>query len=642
MSKWTGIAVTASKHVSSLVFGAMVSLMAVPSISGAAESKTSPPKRPTKRAESVLAEKAGTTTAAASRTPSLPDKPLPDTGKPGQFLLAVVKGKELREDTFTTYCSLVDYLEGGGASEKRQHDLLQDFVLQEIIDDVIPDIARKVTKPEVPFPYTTFQELAILKQGLRMKLENETSPTKAEMDVWTRENANRFARPEQVHAFHLFMQISKDVPTSSAEAVRQRMAEVKKLADEGTSFAQLARKYSEAASGKTGGDIGWISRRMPIGPEAKPMNIVLENALFNLKPGQVSDILETSHGLHLMYCADRLTTYVPTTDELITSRILPRSLQLQMVRQKWQDGVKAMKEKLGAKVLFDVTKADSLTSDVPAVKIKDRTWSLRQLEEVYGPRFTAAYRARSQSTETLAMLFDEVVNELAAIHWALEEGVDKDPRVARDLEWASKRAHMKKVFAAYTAESFPVTEELIKKTYEQRKDLMRLPEGRGYIISINAKPTSAGMSLDEARQAAKRKAEEIRKRILAGENIEKLARELSEDNRASSGGLVERSVLAHLNDPAGRMFGAVASWLKAGELSEVRQFGNTFVIVKLEERWEGEVPPYEQVRERLRTSLQSENEHAARRDVLIKGKNKKLVRWANPAAKYGVNPAEGY
>ncbi len=598
--------------------------------------RKSPKAKPSKVQQKV------TPTTAVVRQAKRPPEPLPGEGTPGQFLLAVVKGKKLREDAFTTYCDLVDYLEGGGRSEKHLHELLQDFVLQEIIEELIPDIAQKTPKPAVPIPYTSFQELAVLKQGLRAKLESETSPTKAEMDAWTRENAERFTRPEQVHAFHLFMQVSKDIPTSSTEAVRKRMTEVKKQADAGTSFSLLARQYSEAASGKVGGDIGWVSRRMPIGPEAKPMNLALENALFDLKPGQVSEILETSHGLHLMYCADRLTTYVPTTEELITSRILPRSLQVQMVRKKWQEGVKSTKEKLGVTVLFDVSKADSLSSDVPAVKIKDDIWTLRQIEEVYGPRFTAAYRTRAQSTQTLAMLFDEVANELAAIYWALESGVDKDPRVARDLEWAGKRARMKKILSSYIAEKYPVTEALLKKAYEERKNLMRLPEGRGYIISVNAKPTSAGMSLDEARKAAKQRAEEIRKRILAGENIEKLARELSEDNRASSGGLVERSVLAHLSDPAGRMFGAVASWLKAGELSEVRQFGNTFVVVKLEERWEGEPPAFEQVRQRLQTDMATENEEAARCDLLLKAREQGLLRWANPAAKYGVNPTEGY
>ncbi|MCX7626638.1 MAG: peptidylprolyl isomerase [Candidatus Sumerlaeaceae bacterium] len=565
-----------------------------------------------------------------------------DLGSKGHFLLAVVKGKELREDGFSTYTALVDYLEGGGGSEKRQTELLQDWVMQYVVADVLPEVAKAATKTDVPLPYTTLYEVNVLKRALREKLESETSPTREQLEAWTKENAQRFTRPEEVHAYHIFMQVSDDVPTSRAEAVRKRMEEVKRLADEGTSFAQLARRYSEAASSRVGGDIGWVSRRMPIGPESKPMNLALENALFGLQRGEVSDIIQTSHGLHLMYCADRVTTYVPTTDELITSRILPRSAQVQLVREKWLNGIKATREKLGAQVLFDVEKGDGISTDVPVVKINNHTWSLRQLEELYGTRFTQAFRMRAQTTQTLASFLDEVVSELAGIYWALDEKVDQQPLVQRDLEWAGGRARLRKILTTYVAEKYPVTEDTLKKVYEERKNLMRLPEGRGYILSVKAEPTTVGMSRDEARAAAKKKAEEIRKKILEGADIEQLAREVSQDNRASSGGLVERSVLAHLNDPAGRMFGAVASWLKAGEVSDVRQFGDTFVVVKLVERWEGEAPPFDQVRGRLEATVRQENEQAARREILTKAVEKDLVLWANPAAQFGINPDAGF
>jgi len=565
-----------------------------------------------------------------------------DVGKPGRFLLAEVKGKDLWEDAFTTYSTLVDMLEGPSMSEKRQHKLLQDLVMQQVIGDVLPEYAKAAEPADIPLPYKTLQELYVLKHALGDTIERETSPTREELEQWTRDNAARFTQPEQVHAFHLFMQTSPDSPTSAPEQVRKRMEKVRQMAEAGTSFALLARQYSEAASSRVGGDIGWLSRRMPIGPEAKPMNIMLENALFELKPGQVSDILQTSYGLHLLYCADRTTTYTPTTDELITSRILPRTAQFQMARRKWVEGIKAMREKYGAKVLYDLSKKDNLSSGVEAVSIKGQTWTLRQLEELYGQRFTSAFRVRAQSTETLSMLFNEVLDDLTACHWALERGIDKDPNVARDIKWAGERMRMKNALTRYIADKYPVTDELVRKTYETRKETMRLPEATGYIISINAKPTTVGMSRDEARALAKKKAQEIRQKILAGADIEKLAREVSQDNRASSGGLVERSVLAHLNDPAGRMFAAVATWLQPGEVSEVRQFGDTFVVVKLVQGWPGEIPPFEQVRVRLEQDLRNEAEQSARKDVLLKAREQGLVRWANPAAAYQINPDRGY
>jgi parvulin-like peptidyl-prolyl isomerase len=565
-----------------------------------------------------------------------------DLGTPGKFLLATVKGKELREDLLTTYSNLVADVEGVLLNEKRQKELLQDLVLQQVIFDVLTTLPQEAVRdPDIPFPYKTPQELTLLKMRLREKLEKESIPTAEQMKQWVDKNAKRFTRPEQIHAFHLFMQTSKDVASSSPEQVRKRMKEVKALADKGTSFALLAKQYSEAASGKLGGDIGWVSRRMPIGPEAKPMNIVLENALFELQPGQVSDIVQTSHGLHLLYCADRITTYVPTVDDLVSSHILPRSAQVELAKEKWDAGIRQTREKYNAKLLCDGSKLDSLTTDMPVVSFGKDTWTLRQLEELYGKSFTNAFRRYSGSTSTLEMFFDSVLNELAAAYWALDEKIDQQDDVRLYLSWLRDRSRMKKALAAFIAEAYPITEDTLRKAYEQRKPLLKLPEGKGHIISIKAEPTTVGMSRDEARKRAREKAQQIREEILKGADIEKLAKEVSSDNRASSGGLVERSVLAYLNDPAGRMFGAVASLLKAGEVSDVRQFGDTFVIVKLDERWEGEAPPFDQIRSRLETSLMNENEQAARRYIIQTAMKMKLLQWANPAAKYGINPTTG-
>lgn len=567
-----------------------------------------------------------------------------DVGTPGHFLLAEVKGKELRQDEFTTYSDFVATYEGGLLSEKRSRDLLREFVMQQVICDVLTTLPKEVVEgPNLPIPYKSPLELAALKRRLREKIERETSPTREQLEKWREENAKRFMRPEQIHAYHLFMQTSKDVPTSSVETVRQRMQEVRNMAERGTSFSELARRYSEAASGRVGGDIGWVGRRMPIGPEAKPMNIVLENALFALQPGQVSEIVQTSHGLHLLYCADRVTTYIPTTDDLISSGILPRSAVAQLARDRWREGLRNIRQKYEAKVLFDVEKRDTLSSDVPAVRFANQVWTLRQFEQLYGSRFTTAYRLRSkQTTQSLLALFEELLDELAALQWALDEKVNADPTVQQELTWASDRGRMKRALAYYIADNFPLTEEGMRKAYEQRKYLMRQPEGRGYILSVKAEPTTVGMTRDEARQRAKQRAEEIRKKILAGADIEKLAREVSQDNRASSGGLVERSVLSQLSDPAGRMFGAVAGWLKAGEVSEVRQFGDWFVVVKLVERWEGEIPPYEEVRSRLENVLRSEIDEAARYTILQLARDKGLVVWFNPSAQYGINPDRGW
>jgi parvulin-like peptidyl-prolyl isomerase len=61
-----------------------------------------------------------------------------------------------------------------------------------------------------------------------------------------------------------------------------------------SNFSDLAGKYSEDASAKSGGDLGWVPQGM--------LSPALDEALFKLKPGQISDVVKTEFGYHVIMC----------------------------------------------------------------------------------------------------------------------------------------------------------------------------------------------------------------------------------------------------------------------------------------------------------------------------------------------------
>ncbi len=75
-------------------------------------------------------------------------------------------------------------------------------------------------------------------------------------------------------------------------AARKKIDEIRAKLKAGQDFESLARTYSEDPSGSKGGDLGYIRT----GQVLKPF----EDALFALKPGEVSDVVETSIGYHLI------------------------------------------------------------------------------------------------------------------------------------------------------------------------------------------------------------------------------------------------------------------------------------------------------------------------------------------------------
>lgn len=89
---------------------------------------------------------------------------------------------------------------------------------------------------------------------------------------------------KQVKASHILVK-----KRSQAEKI---LEELKK----GASFAKLAQEYSECPSKKRGGDLGWFGRGKMV-PE-------FEKAAFSLKKGELSDIVKTQFGYHVVKVND--------------------------------------------------------------------------------------------------------------------------------------------------------------------------------------------------------------------------------------------------------------------------------------------------------------------------------------------------
>jgi peptidyl-prolyl cis-trans isomerase D len=109
-----------------------------------------------------------------------------------------------------------------------------------------------------------------------------------------KENQQQYSTPEQVRASHiLFKTEGKD----EAE-VRKQAEGVLKRAKAGEDFAKLANEFTEEEVGKTrGGDLDFFPR----GQMAKEF----EEAAFALKPGEISGIVKTSFGLHIIKLTDQ-------------------------------------------------------------------------------------------------------------------------------------------------------------------------------------------------------------------------------------------------------------------------------------------------------------------------------------------------
>jgi peptidyl-prolyl cis-trans isomerase D len=88
------------------------------------------------------------------------------------------------------------------------------------------------------------------------------------------------------------------------KATREVMAQIRSGAD----FAEMAKKYSEDSSAANGGEIGWIVR----GQTVKEF----EDVAFAMKPGQVSDLIKTTYGFHIVKVSDKQSAHLQTFEEV--------------------------------------------------------------------------------------------------------------------------------------------------------------------------------------------------------------------------------------------------------------------------------------------------------------------------------------
>jgi peptidyl-prolyl cis-trans isomerase SurA len=128
----------------------------------------------------------------------------------------------------------------------------------------------------------------------------------------------------QTHARHILIKTSELVSESEAKA---RLQEIKQRIDKGGDFAEEARLHSEDGSAPQGGDLGWLSPGETV-PE-------FENAMNALKLKQVSGLVQSGFGWHLIQVLERRDADVTVEQKRQRARAALRSVKSDEAFQDW-------------------------------------------------------------------------------------------------------------------------------------------------------------------------------------------------------------------------------------------------------------------------------------------------------------------
>lgn len=136
----------------------------------------------------------------------------------------------------------------------------------------------------------------VIGELIKKEIAPQVNVTPQDAKKFYDENPEKFRKPERVRAQHILMKVAKgDSEDKKAEA-REKLKKLQKRILAGEDFSNLAREHSQGPSNVRGGDLGYFTK----GQMVKPF----EEVAFRLAPNEVSDIVETQFGYHLIKVLD--------------------------------------------------------------------------------------------------------------------------------------------------------------------------------------------------------------------------------------------------------------------------------------------------------------------------------------------------
>ena len=198
---------------------------------------------------------------------------------------------------------------------------------EELAEKITPDEAEIKAYYEQNKSKFQIPEKRVVRYGLLdlNQIRQNTPVTDDELKAVYQQNIQQYEVPNRVHAEHILFTTVGKTDAEVAEIKKQAEDADAQAKKKGANFEDLAKKYSEDPGSKAkGGDLGWIVQGQTV-PE-------FEKAAFSLPKGDVSDLIKTQYGFHIIKILDKETAHTKPFEEVKDSIRGP--LQLQKVDQQ--------------------------------------------------------------------------------------------------------------------------------------------------------------------------------------------------------------------------------------------------------------------------------------------------------------------
>lgn len=178
---------------------------------------------------------------------------------------------------------------------------------------------------------------------IEKQIASKVSVTDEEIKKFYDENKDKFKHEEAVQASHILVGTDPKATADDKKKAREKAEAILKRVKGGENFAEIAKKESTCPSSANGGDLGYFSKGQ--------MVPAFESAAFALKPGEVSQVVETQFGYHIIKVTDKKQAGTDSFDDV------KQKISGYLKAQEIQKGISEYVEKLRKEGKIDIKAA---------------------------------------------------------------------------------------------------------------------------------------------------------------------------------------------------------------------------------------------------------------------------------------------
>jgi parvulin-like peptidyl-prolyl isomerase len=212
---------------------------------------------------------------------------------------------------------------------------------------IIADAAKKEKfdqRPQIRKQLDYVADDFLSKEYLAKVVMQAAKVSEPDLKEFYSQNKKQLGVPEQVRARHILFKVDPDASEEEKKKARERAEEVLKRAKAGEDFEKLAQTFSDDQSSKAkGGDLGYFTPGRMV-PD-------FEDVAFYTDPGEISDIVETKYGYHIIKVDDHIYAREGSFEEM--KDYIREKLHQQLVMFKVQKFIQRASEDAGMEIFSD-------------------------------------------------------------------------------------------------------------------------------------------------------------------------------------------------------------------------------------------------------------------------------------------------